>query len=185
MDKAGNAVSMMISSGHMSAPVVPGTGFAIAHFGICGWTDPRHPNAIAPGKRLRLSGPAMAIRPGEMVMPIGTPGSDVIAQAIAQVLINIEVFGMDVQLAVEQPRFASYSFPALFFPHGFVPGQVKVEESLAARIGSDLEGLGHRLEVWPERHWRSASMCLIRRDLRTGLMSGAADPRRDAYALGW
>ncbi|MSO65344.1 MAG: gamma-glutamyltransferase family protein [Alphaproteobacteria bacterium] len=185
VDRQGNAFSMLVSGGNANAPVVPGTGFGLAHFGICGWTDPKHPNAVMPGKRTRTAGPAIAIREGKMVMPFGTPGSDVIPQAMTQVLCNMLLFGMDPQLAVEMPRFASYSFPALFYPHAYVPGLLKVEESLAARTADALTKLGHVIEVWPERIWRAASVCAIVKNLETGVLSGGADPRRDAYAIGW
>jgi gamma-glutamyltranspeptidase/glutathione hydrolase len=51
--------------------------------------------------------PASAIKPGEMVMPFGSPGSEVLGQAMVQVFLNQAVFGMDPQSACEAPRFAS------------------------------------------------------------------------------
>ena len=50
--------------------------------------------------------PAIAIKPGEMVMPFGSPGSEVLGQAMVQVFLNQTVFGMDPQSACEAPRFA-------------------------------------------------------------------------------
>jgi gamma-glutamyltranspeptidase/glutathione hydrolase len=185
VDSQGNAISSMISGGNANAPVVPGTGFGLAHFGLSGYTDPSHANCVAPGKRMRCGGPAIAIREGELVMPFGTPGSDVIPQAMAQALINIFVFGMDPQLAVEAPRFATYSTPALYYPHDYVPGELKIEETLARSVGEDLGKRGHKVEIWPDRIWRAASVCAIIRDTKTGLLAGGADNRRDAYAIGW
>ena len=185
VDSQGNAFSCMISGGNANAPVVPGTGFGLAHFGLSGYTDPSHANCVAPGKRMRCGGPAIAIREGELVMPFGTPGSDVIPQAMAQVLLNIFVFGMDPQLAVEAPRFATYSCPGLYYPHDYVPGELRIEDTLAQRVGAALTELGHKVEVWPDRIWRAASVCAILRDQKTGLLTGAADHRRDAYAIGW
>ena len=152
---------------------------------LSGCTDPSHANCVAPGKRMRCGGPAIAIREGELVMPFGTPGSDVIPQAMAQALINIFVFGMDPQLAVEAPRFATYSTPALYYPHDYVPGELKIEETLARSVGEDLGKRGHKVEIWPDRIWRAASVCAIIRDTKTGLLAGGADNRRDAYAIGW
>ncbi len=185
MDKAGNSVSMIVSGANVFTPSIPGLGFGIGHFGKCGWADLSNPNFIAPGKRTRIAAPALAIKPGEHVIPFGSPGSDVIPQAMLQVFFNMAVFGMNPQQAVEQPRFATYSHPALFYPHHYVPGEMWIEESLHEKVGSELAAKGHVMEVWPERDWRSASVCTIRRDVATGLMNGGADPRRDAYAIGW
>ena len=185
VDEHGNAFSCMISGGNANAPVVPGTGFGLAHFGISSFTDPDHANCVAPGKRMRSGGPAMMVRQGKQVMPFGSPGSDVIPQAMTQVLLNIFVFGMDPQLAVEASRFATYSCPALFFPHDYVPGELKIEATLAKRVGQALADMGHNVVEWPDRIWRAASVCAIIRETDSGLIQGAADNRRDAYVVGW
>lgn len=185
MDRHGNTVSMIVSGANVFTPSIPGLGFGIGHFGKCGYADPANANSIAPGKRTRIAAPAIAIKPGEFVIPFGSPGSDVIPQAMLQVFCNMTVFGMNPQQAVEQPRFASNSFPALFYPHKYVPGEMWIEESLYAKVGAELARKGHVVQVWPERDWRSASVCTIRKEVQTGLMGGGADPRRDAYAIGW
>ena len=185
VDGRGNAYSAMISGGNANAPVVRGTGFGLSHFGICSYTDPSHADCVAPGKRMRCGGPAIAVREGGIVMPFGTPGSEVIPQAMVQVFLNMFVFGMDPQQAVEAPRFASFSCPSPFYPHAYVPGELKVEARLAARVADDLDRRGHKVEVWPDRIWRAASVCVIHRDCDTGLLKAGADPRRDAYAVGW
>ncbi len=185
VDRHGNGFSCMISGGNANAPVVPGTGMGLAHFGIASRTDPEHPNSVEPGKRMRAGGPAIAVKPGEYVMPFGTPGSDVIPQAMTQVLCNMVVFGMEPQLAVEAPRFASYSFPALYHPHEYTPGELKVEASLCREVGQALSDLGHEVVEWPDRIWRAASVCVTKRDTATGQVWGGADNRRDAYAIGW
>ncbi len=86
---------------------MPGTGITVSMWGSRGYTAPDHPARIGPGRRPRMSAnPAIAIKPGEMVMPFGSPGSEVLGQAMVQVFLNQTVFGMDPQSACEAPRFA-------------------------------------------------------------------------------
>src|SRR3546814_10479526 len=65
----------------------------------------------------------MALRKGKPFLVFGSPGADVQIQAMLQVFLNVSVFGMDVQAAIEAPRFATYSFPASFAPHDYFPGR--------------------------------------------------------------
>jgi gamma-glutamyltranspeptidase/glutathione hydrolase len=113
----------------------------------------------------------------------GTPGGDVQLQALLQVWLNLEVFGMTAQAAVEAPRFATYSFPDSFEPHAAFPGRLNVEARLGADAIAELERRGHDLKLWPDWAWRAGAVCLARQ--RPGrLVEAAADPRRPAYALG-
>jgi len=186
VDSHGNAFSATPSDGTRTSPVVPGTGLCPSSRGAQSWTDPDHPSSIAPGKRPRLTpNPAIAIEDGRMVMPFGTPGGDVQVQAMAQVFLNMFVFGMDPQSAVEAPRFASYSFPSSFEPHAYSPGRLCVESSIGAANGAALTALGHKVEWWEERSWKACSVCAIRADAKSGVLHAAADVRRMAYALGW
>ncbi len=186
VDRHGNAFSATPSDGTRTSPVVPGTGLCPSSRGAQSWTDPDHPSSIAPGKRPRLTpNPALAIEDGRMVMPFGTPGGDVQVQAMAQVFLNMFVFGMDPQSAVEAPRFATYSFPSSFEPHAYYPGRLCVESSIDADKGAALTDLGHKVEWWEERSWKAGSVCAIRADVEGGVLHAAADVRRQAYALGW
>ena len=64
------------------------------------------------GQAARLTpNPAIAVRDDGSVMPFGAPGGDVQVQAMLQVFLNAFHFGMDIQEAIEQPRFATFSFP--------------------------------------------------------------------------
>ena len=75
------------------SPVVPGTGLFPSGRGNQSRTDPNHPSSIEPGKRPRLTPtPALAIRPGEEIMPFGTPGGDLQTQAMLQTFLNMHVF---------------------------------------------------------------------------------------------
>ena len=126
----------------------------------------------------------MAIRDGEFVMPFGTPGGDVQCQAMLQVLLNILLFGMNPQAAVEAPRFATYSFPNPFAPHDVYPGRLNLEGRIASQTQAELSALGHDVSMWPEWSPLAGAVCLIFQDLERATLAGAADPRRPAMAVG-
>jgi gamma-glutamyltranspeptidase/glutathione hydrolase len=185
VDKDGNAFSATPSDVSYDTPVIPGTGICPSSRGSQSWADPAHPSSVAPGKRPRLTpNPALAIRAGEFVMPFGTPGGDVQCQAMLQVLLNILLFGMNPQAAVEAPRFATYSFPNSFALHDSFPGRLNLEGRLAA-AEAKLTALGHDLRMWPDWSPLAGAVCLIYQDLKRGTLAGAADPRRPAMAAGY
>jgi gamma-glutamyltranspeptidase/glutathione hydrolase len=185
-DKHGNIFAATPSDGTIGGPVVPGTGVMASMWGSRGYTGADHPGRVGPGRRPRMSAnPAIAIKPGGMVMPFGSPGSEVLGQAMLQVFLNQAVFGMDPQSACEAPRFASYSWPESALPHSYRPGLLCVEQDVGAETGEALAALGHRVEWWPERKYLAGSVCTIQSDLRTGVKWAGADPRRTAYAVGW
>ena len=141
---------------------------------------------VAPGKRPRLTpAPALAIKPGEWALPLGTPGGDVQQQAMLQVFLNIALWGMDPQSAVEAPRFASYSFPDSFQPHDYFPGRLQVEARIPEAVREGLKRRGHDLADWPDWTWRAGAVCTIHANAETGVLAGGADPRRPCYAVGW
>lgn len=186
VDRHGNVFSATPSDVSMDTVVIPGTGLCPSSRGSQSWTSPGHASVIAPGKRPRLTpSPALAVKQGEWIMPFGTPGGDVQCQAMLQVFLNATLFGMDAQSAVEAPRIATYSFPDSFEPHPYFPGRLNLESRLPGEIGRDLAGRGHDLAWWPDWTWRAGAVCMIKADLRTGVLSGGADPRRASYALGW
>lgn len=186
IDAEGNAFSATPSDVSYDTPVIPGTGLAVSSRGSQSWLDPAHPSCLAPGKRPRLTpNPGLVFRDGELWMAFGTPGGDVQCQAMLQVLLNLVEFGMTPQQAVEAPRFATYSFPDSFWPHEDHPGLLCLEARIPEATRDALRGLGHRIEVWREWEPRAGSPCLARRDPATGLLEAAADPRREAYAMGW
>ncbi len=186
VDGKGNAFSATPSDTAHNGPVVPGTGLCPSTRGSQSWTDPAHPSSAAPGKRPRLTpNPAIALREGKYVMPFGTPGGDVQIQAMTQTFLNLEVFGMEAQAAVEAPRFATASFPNSFAPHNHYPGRLMLEGSIPAEIGEALGRLGHEVQWWPAGDYKAGAMCLVKSDMRTGIHQGAADFRRACYAVGW
>ena len=186
VDKEGNAFSATPSDGSYNIPVIPGTGFCASGRGSQSWAEAGHPCAIGPGRRPRLTpNPSMAIRPGQYVMPFGTPGGDVQCQAMLQTFLNIEIFSMDVQQAIEAPRFASFSFPSSFEPHNAMPGRLMIEDLIGRDVGDRLTDMGHNVQWWKNRSWRAGAMCAVKHDLQSGVRWGGADPRRPAYAAGW
>ena len=186
VDAEGNVFSATPSDASYDGPVVPGTGLVPSTRGSQSRPDPTHPASVMPGKRPRLTpNPALARKPGEWVMPLGTPGGDVQCQAMMQALINVTTFGMNPQEAVEAPRFASYSFPSSFAPHPYYPRLLKLEGRIDRTVGEALEARGHEIEWWGDWHWHAGAMCLIQSDARDGVMAAGADPRRSCYAVGW
>ena len=185
VDRHGNAFSATPSDGSSATPVIPGTGFCPSSRGSQSWTNPAHPAALAPGKRPRLTpNPALALKDGKLYMPFGSPGNDIQPQAMTQVFLNIVVFGMEPQAAVEAPRFASYSFPSSSAPHAYHPGRLNLESRFDKTVTDQLAKLGHKVAPWQEVEWRAGAVCAIRVNDNNGLLEGAADPRRPCYALG-
>ncbi|MDA0991087.1 MAG: gamma-glutamyltransferase [Verrucomicrobia bacterium] len=185
MDARGNVFSATPSDTSCESPVIPGTGLVPSSRGSQSRGDPAHPASVAPGKRPRLTpNPALAMKDGQPYMAFGTPGGDVQIQAMVQVYLNIVGFGMDVQSAVEAPRFASYSFPSSFAPNEDNPGLLMVEDRIDASTRAALGDLGHRVETWPATSWKAGAVCVVLRDPETGVLHAGADPRRASYALG-
>lgn len=185
VDGDGNALSATPSDTSTDTPIIPGTGLAVSSRGSQSWLAHDHPSVVAPGKRPRLTpNPAMVFRDGQLVMPFGTPGGDVQAQAMLQVLVNILVFGMSPQRAVEAPRFATRSFPDSFWPHRYFPGRLMLEGRIAEVTAGELADRGHAVARWTDWDWRAGAVCLVWLD-EMGVRWGAADPRRDSYAVAW
>ena len=186
VDGDGNAFSATPSDVSYDTPVIPGTGLCPSSRGSQSWAVPGHASCVAPGKRPRLTPcPSLAIMEGEFVMPLGTPGGDVQTQAMLQTFLNVIVFGMSPQEAVEHPRVGTWSAPNSFAPHAALPGRINLESRLPAATGDQLAEWGHDVEWWPQASWRAGSVCMIRSDQRTGVMRGASDHRRQAYVIGW
>ena len=185
IDRRGNVFAATPSDGSYNAPVVPELGIIPSPRGSQNWGDPAHPSGVAPGKRPRLTpNPAIAIERGRMKMPFGTPGGDVQTQAMLQVFLNIHLFGMETQEAVEAPRVASYSFPSSFEPHAYYPGRLNLESRIDRPTAEALGRLGHTIEWWPDWTWEAGAVCAIVGDEVTGVLKAGADPRRPSYAVG-
>ncbi|MDP6591037.1 MAG: gamma-glutamyltransferase [Alphaproteobacteria bacterium] len=186
IDRHGNAFSATPSDVSYDTPVIPGTGLCPSSRGSQSWANPEHASGVAPGKRPRLTpNPALAIHEGHFIMPFGTPGSDVQCQAMLQAFLNIVLFGMNPQAAVEAPRFATYDFPASFEPHTTYPGRLNLEGRFPEATGRALAARGHDIHAWPDWTYLAGAVCMVYQDLERGTLAGAADPRRQGYAAGW
>jgi gamma-glutamyltranspeptidase/glutathione hydrolase len=183
VDAEGNGFSATPSDPNVDSPVVAGVGCVVSPRGSQGWLDPAHASVVAPGKRPRLTpAPAMALQEGKLLMPFGTPGGDVQQQAMLQVFLNVAVFGMPVQEAIEAPRVASRSFPDSFWPHAYAPGKLEAERRIAKDTRDALGGLGHEVSEWPEWEWRAGAVCAVKVGI-DGTRWGGADPRRGAHSI--
>ena len=183
IDADGNGFSATPSDPHVDSPVVPGVGCVVSPRGSQGWLDPSHPGVVAPGKRPRLTpAPAMALENGRLVMPFGTPGGDVQQQAMLQVFLNVTVFGMAPQEAIEAPRVASRSFPDSFWPHAHAPGKVEAERRIPRDTREALAAMGHGVSEWPDWEWRAGAVCAVKVGAE-GTRWAGADPRRGALAI--
>jgi gamma-glutamyltranspeptidase/glutathione hydrolase len=185
VDRRGNAFSATPSDGVTSAPLVPGLGFSISSRGMQSWLDPDHPSCLAPGKRPRLTpSPGMVLKDGRLVMPYGTPGNDMQPQAMVQFLVNVLDYGMNPQQAVEAPRCATFSFPRSSDPHPYTPGLAHLEARLEPEVADTLRRMGHQLRPWPAWSRAAGSVGAVQVDHENGVLHGAADLRRVAYAMG-
>jgi len=183
-DDFGNSISLTPSDFPQS-PMIPGTGLCLGVRMVQFRLDPDHPDALAPGKRPRITpNAAMVTKDGELFMSFGTPGGDMQPQALLQVFLNIVVFGMNVQEAIEEPRFRSVNFPDSFSPHEYRPGEIIMEESLYEMVGEELEEMGYVITVIGDWTGEMGGVCAIIRDSDTGDLTGGADPRLESWAEG-
>jgi len=142
-----------------------------------------HPNALAPGKRPRTTLVSYVICEGGVpTMTIGCPGGDNQAQADLQLVLNVLVFGMNPQQAVEAPRFATQTLVNSFYPRAYRPGLLDVERGISESARAELRELGHEVT---EIGACGLGAVVTRRDSETGVLSAGADPRRPTYALAW
>jgi gamma-glutamyltranspeptidase/glutathione hydrolase len=186
VDRWGNAFSATPSDQNTPNPIIPELGFSLSCRGYQSWLDPAHASSLEPWKRPRLTpNPAIALKDGKLFMPFGCPGGDAQCQAMVQVFLNIVEFDMAPQVAVEQPRFATWNFPNSFWPHEYLPGRLNLESRLDPELVERLRQLGH--DVVLSEDWDSMYMGVmgaITVDTDAGLIRAGADPRRDTYAIG-
>ena len=141
-------------------------------------------NAVEPGKRPRSTlQSTLVIKDGEPFAVLGSPGGDDQIMRTMQTLINMVDFGMNIQQAIEAPRWSSRSFPASPFPHTMYPGDLAVEARIPESTRQALGARGHKLRVVPG--WSLGSSAGIVIDPNSGVLSAGADPRVEAYAWAW
>ncbi len=186
VDDEGNAFSATPSDGIGSTPIIPGLGLICSGRGSQNWLEPDHASSLQGGKRPRLTpNPAIAFQNGRLFMPFGTPGADMQPQSMIQVFLNIVEFGMDPQEAIEQPRFGTFNYPESFWPHTYRPGSLKLESRIGPETVEALRARGHQIEMWPDWTRIVGNVCAITVDHERGTLTGGADARAEAYAVGW
>ena len=186
VDKWGNAFSATPSDPVSETPIVEGLGFVMSGRGYQGWLDPDMPSSLGPWKRPRLTpNPAIAFKNGKLFMPFGCPGGDAQPQGMIQTFLNIAIFGMRPQQAIEAPRVTTWNFPNSFWPHTYLPGRLRVEGRISPETCADLQSRGHDVEVIPGLSQAySSSVSAITVDHENGVLMGGADPRRETYVMG-
>lgn len=182
IDQWGNVV-VMTPSDFPWTPMVPSTGINLGNRMNQFRLDPDDPDALAPGKRPRVTPHAIIVFKDDLFyMAYSTPGGDMQPQALVQVFLNMQVFGMDVQQAVSAPRFYSISAPSSFAPHEANPGTLRLEADLYELSGNDLQALGYTLvkdTVW-HMDYGSVGAIVLGED---GTIYAAADPRWETSAI--
>ena len=186
IDEARNVVSFTPSlhTGYGTCVAMGELGFTLNCRGDYFSLVAGHPNALAPGKRPRSTlQSTLVLKDGKPLLVIGSPGGDDQCLRTLQTLLNFVDFGMNVQQAIEAPRWSTRSFPQSYFPHTMYPGEMSVESRIPEPVCEALRKKGHKLSVTGP--WSLGSLAAIAVDPDTGVLSAGADPRVDAYAVAW
>ncbi|MFN7922825.1 MAG: gamma-glutamyltransferase [Bryobacteraceae bacterium] len=186
VDKQRNVVSFIPSlhSGFGTGVVMGNLGFSFNCRGDYFSLVPGHPNALAPGKRPRSTlQSTLVLKDGKPAMVMGSPGGDDQCLRTMQTFLNMVEFGMNVQQAIEAPRWSTRSFPMSYWPHTMYRGEATVEDRVPEKVRAELRTRGHKLKVGGG--WSLGLNAAIVIDPVTGVLSAGADPRADAYALAW
>ena len=178
VDRWGNAVSWIQSNfaGFGSGLLEPETGILLHNRGALYTLEEGHPNQVAPGKRpYHTLSPMMALHTdGSFAFTLGTPGGDSQPQSLIQIVNNLLIFGMTPQQAIEAPRFRSM---------GGV--RVALENRVPLATAEGLVALGHDLNLIDGWTATFGGAQMIFWDATNGVLTAAADPRREAYALAY
>jgi gamma-glutamyltranspeptidase/glutathione hydrolase len=174
LDGDGMCASVTCSNGAGSGVLVPGTGVILNN--MLGEEDlnPLGFHRIGPGLRVpSMMAPTVVLRDGEIVLGVGSAGSNRIRSAILQTVVRVVEEGMPVASAVAAPR--------LHFEAGVVQAEPGIDGAALAR----LEERGLPVARRPEINLFFGGVQAVARDPATGAVSGGGDPRRGgavAYA---
>ena len=147
------------------------SGVLLTNRGACFTLEPDHPNTFGPGKRpMHTIIPALAMKNGRCDMSFGVMGAHYQPMGHVQIMLNMLDYGMDVQQAIDGPRF-------------FWEGEtVEVETGTPAATIDGLRARGHDV-VLCDQPWGGAQT--IRIDWERGVLIGGSEPRKDGCALGY
>jgi gamma-glutamyltranspeptidase/glutathione hydrolase len=141
-----------------------------------------HPNVIEGGKRTMHTLTAyLLMRDGSLFAVGGTPGGDRQPQWNVQVISNLLDHGMDVQQAVEAPRWES--FPGTDEVNMAKPFVLQIESRHDPAVLDALAALGHQIENVGPWGCRSMAQVIVRQ--LSGVLAGGSDPRSGGIALGF
>jgi gamma-glutamyltranspeptidase/glutathione hydrolase len=147
------------------------TGIMLNNRGACFTLQANHPNVFGPGKRpMHTIIPGLTMKNGRCDMSFGVMGADYQPMGHAQIILNMRDYGMDVQQAIDCPRF--------FFEDELTI----VERGTDAKTIEGLKQRGHNLAMAP-RPWGGAQTIQI--DWERGVLIGGSEPRKDGCALGY
>jgi gamma-glutamyltranspeptidase/glutathione hydrolase len=129
-------------------------------------------NAIGPGKRpLSAMTPTIVLKDGKLFLVLGSPGGPTIITTVANILIGVVDFSLDIQEAVNAPRFH----------HQWLPDGILVEDRLSPDTMNILRSKGYKLNI---RHFWGDGECIMI-DPKTGARLGASDGRNNGKAVGY
>jgi gamma-glutamyltranspeptidase/glutathione hydrolase len=129
-------------------------------------------NAIGPGKRpLSAMAPTMVLKDGKLFLVLGSPGGPRIITTVANILMGVVDYGMNIQEAVNAPRFH----------HQWLPDVISVEQGFTPATVKPLEGMGHRVQAGD--YWSDGECIMI--DPKSGERLGASDKRNNGRAIGF
>ena len=129
-------------------------------------------NAIGPGKRpLSAMTPTIVLKDGKLFLVLGAEGGPTIITTVANILMGVVDFGLDIQEAVNAPRFH----------HQWLPDAIDVEDRLSPDTMNLLRSKGHALKA--KHFWGDAECIMV--DPKTGERLGASDGRNNGKAAGY
>ena len=177
VDQERNAASF-ISSIFMafgSGEVVENTGIVLQNRGASFSLDETHPNRLIPGKRpTHTIIPGMLFKDGRFVMSFGVMGGDMQPQGHVQFLANLIDFKMNLQEALDAPRFRHMK--------GL---RVYLEEGIPGRSAAGLEAKGHVIDRTPYPINEVGGGQAVYLDRDQDVLLGASDRRKDGCAIGY
>ena len=183
VDQAGNAASLIQSLyfGFGAGVVAGETGVVLQNRGAYFSLDPEHPNRLEPGKRpLHTLIASLAFRDGRLWQVVGCMGADGQPQIHLQVYTALIDFGLDIQHAVEAPRWLAGRFAI-----GDAREQLNLEGRFPATTVAELARRGHTINRWEAWNELAGHAHGITLDAGTGALVGGADPRSDGAAIGY
>ena len=182
VDAQGNAAALINSLyGVFGSCVTAGaTGVVLQNRSAYFSLDAAHPNCVAPGKTpLHTLIASLAFRDEKLWAVLGCMGADGQPQIHAQTYVAMIDHGLDIQQAVQAPRWLSGRFAL-----GEARDTLHIEARFAAETIHQLERRGHTVDRWGEWNELAGHAHGITIDARTGERCGGCDPRSDGAAIG-